>query len=435
MTSRVTTSEPCLREIEVTVGEDAIKSASDRAVNEARTQVALPGFRAGKVPLSVIEKKFGAQLRHDVLHDLIRDGIGDALKEHSIEPVSEPILIGQEEGSPNHHLPTTGPLVFSFKVEVKAEFELPEYKGVQAQRKLAPVTDAHVDEVLQRLRERAARYEPVEEGGYQAGDLVLGTLTLNVGSTNVCTDQDVQAIADYPVVARGVRLVDAEKAFEAAVAGAVLEVEADITEAHATVAVRGKRAAGRLSVTALRRKKQAELDDALAKEMGQESLDALKADIRMRLEADQKAKSDRQVVTDILDALLTRVDIPVANSPIDRMIERRARELAGQLVQSGTAASEALNKARAECESSRADLERDTRKWLLVEKIAKKEKIFCLEDDLDEVYQRLAAEHDTTPSKAREHYEGQGLVAELRAEVVERKCCEFLSANARIADA
>lgn len=434
MQTRVVKSEPCSREIEVTVAEEAIKGAYQRSMNEARAQVAIPGFRTGKVPLSVIEKKFGEQLRHDVLHDLIRDGVDSAMKEHAVEAVSEPQLLDQEEGSHHHKLPEAGPFIFSFKVEVKAEFDLPEYKGVQVTRKLEPVTDANVDEVLQRLRERAARYEPVEAGGYIAGDLVLGTLTLKAGTELVCENLDVQAIAEYPVVARGVRLVDADTVFAAALPGATLEISADITETHAKPELRGQRATGQLQVTALRRKNQAELNDALAKEMGQESLEALSIDIRTRLEAEHKVKSERQVITDILETLLTRVEIPVAKSPIDRMIERRAQDLARQLIQAGGDATSILSKARDQSETSRADLERDTRKWLLVEKIAKKEKIFCLEDDLDAMYQRAAAEHDTTPTKAREHYESQGLVAELRAEVVERKCCEFLSANARIAD-
>jgi trigger factor len=434
MQTRITKTEPCLREVEVTVDAEAIQSTLTRSLNEVRAQVALPGFRPGKVPMDVVKRKFGEQVRHDVLHDLMREGIEAGVREHTLEMVSEPELVDQEEGSAHHHLPESGPFVFSFRVEVKAAFELPEYKGIAVTRKLEPVGDAAVDEVVQNLRERASRFEPIEGGAYEPGDLLLGTLTLKAGSAQVCENLDVQAIAEYPVVARGVRLVDAQTAFKDAVAGATLSVSAEITPHHETKELHGKTATGELTVTALRRKKLPEISDELAKEMGKDSMAELRADISRRLEVDAKLKADRKVVTDILDTLLTRVEIPVAKGPLERMVARRARDLAQRLSETGAPAEAIMKKAREEAEATRGDLEKDTKKWLLVEKIAKKEKIFCLEDDLDAAFQDLARQHDVTPTKVREHYEQEGLVAELRAEIVERKCCEFLSANAQIAD-
>lgn len=434
MQTRITKSEPCLREIEISVDEETIQSTLQRSLNEVRTQVSLPGFRPGKVPMDVVKRKFGDQVRHDVLHDIMRDGIEKGVREHALEMVSEPELVNQEEGSAHHHLPEAGPFVFTFRVEVKADFELPDYKSITVQRTLEPVTDAAVDEVVQNLRERAARYEPLEGASYEPGDLVLGTLNLHAGNATVCENADVQAIAEYPVVARGVRLIDAEVSFKNANPGAVLEVSAEITPHHETKELHGKTATGKLTVTALRRRKLPEISDELAKEMGKESMAELRADISRRLEVDAKMKADRKVVTDILDTLLTRVEIPVAKGPLERMVLRRARDLAQRLMETGAPADAVMQKAREQAEAGRADLEKDTKKWLLVEKIAKKEKIFCLEDDLDAAYQDLARQHETTPTKVREHYEQEGLVSELRAEIVERKCCEFLSASAQIAD-
>ena len=94
--------------------------------------------------------------------------------------------------------------------------------------------------------------------------------------------------------------------------------------------------------------------------------------------------------------------------------------------------------AKAKAEEEKAaiteSVERDMRAWLLVEAIAKKEKIFCLEDDVDAALAEIAARHGAKPSAVREYYEQQGLIAEVRSEVVERKVCEFLRDQARIAE-
>ena len=120
---------------------------------------------------------------------------------------------------------------------------------------------------------------------------------------------------------------------------------------------------------------------------------------------------------------------------MDRLLERRTQQRTiHHQIEEGLSADEAKDKGEAERKEARAEIERDNRKWLIVEKISKKEKIFCLEDDVDESFQQLARENGVKPSMVREYYEQKGMIAELRAEIVERKVCEFLRDQAKISD-
>jgi trigger factor len=116
------------------------------------------------------------------------------------------------------------------------------------------------------------------------------------------------------------------------------------------------------------------------------------------------------------------------------MLKHRLERQALDLEEEGVSHEEAEIQAKAKEDEFRRAIERNSRGWFLVEKIAKKEKIFCLEDDVDQVIQGLAREHGAQPSAVRKYYEEKHMLGELRMEIIERKVCEFLLDQAKITD-
>ena len=434
MPSKLNDLGPCEKEISVTIPGEDVDAALQKQFGELRKQIVLPGFRPGRVPRGVLEKRFGDQVRHEVYHDLVREGVEEAIKEHEIEPVSEPEVAGGDDHD-SHQLPAEGPLEFSFKVEIKPEFDLPKYRGIEVTRRKEPVTEEQVDDVLARLADGHADWQPVEDDGcYEEGDLVSALASVKVGDHVVLDEQAVTFLPEQEIL-EGLEFKDAKKIAAESKIDDEIAITVKIPDAHADKEIAGRDGTGRLSIEGYKRRAVPAIDDAFAQTVGKENLAAFRADVGKELQEEHDKLADRDVVQSIINQLLEATEIPLAEGPTQRMLDRKAQQqVMHYQIEEGLSAEDAKAKVDAGMDEMRESIQRDTRAWLLVERIAQKEKIFCLEDDVDTSLAELAQRHDAKPSKVREYYEQQGLMAELRSEIVERKVCEYLRDQARIAD-
>src|SRR5262245_31846126 len=126
----------------------------------------IPGFRPGKVPPKVIKQRFKSQILHDVAHELIERAVGEALEERGVEPIAAPDIrdLKLEEGQP---------LTFTAEFDVVPSFDPGEFSSIEVRRPPVKVEEDAVDQALERLRERAARFEPVEGGAVGSGHTVV----------------------------------------------------------------------------------------------------------------------------------------------------------------------------------------------------------------------------------------------------------------------
>src|SRR3954463_14506762 len=149
-------------EIDSTIVDAEIDKVSKDYSKAAR----IPGFRPGKVPAKIVRQRFRDQILHDVAHGLIPRAVDEALRERGVEPVDTPDIrdVIVEEGQP---------LKFTATFEPVPPIEPGDYATLQLRRAGLQVADAAVDQALEGLRERGARYEPVEDRGVQQGDSVL----------------------------------------------------------------------------------------------------------------------------------------------------------------------------------------------------------------------------------------------------------------------
>src|ERR1700722_20940242 len=156
------------KNVRVEIPRDVVDAEVERHARSYLRKVRIPGFRPGKAPVRVIKQRFKDQILHDVAHDLIPPAVDDALRERGIEAVDTPDIrdVTVEEGRP---------LTFTASFDTVPPFEPGDYTTISLRRPSIRIDDEAVDRALQRLRDRAARYEPVEGRGVDAGD----TLTLD----------------------------------------------------------------------------------------------------------------------------------------------------------------------------------------------------------------------------------------------------------------
>src|SRR5437868_1157175 len=151
--------------LKVEIPTDIVNAGIDRIARDYSKKARVPGFRPGKAPARVIKQRFKSEILHDLAHDLIPRAVDDALRERGMEAVETPDIrdVNVDENQP---------LTFTASFDTVPPFETGDYGGLSLHRPVNAVAEEAVDIALQRLRDRAARFEPVEGRGVEHGDTV-----------------------------------------------------------------------------------------------------------------------------------------------------------------------------------------------------------------------------------------------------------------------
>src|SRR5689334_23295115 len=172
------------KNVRVEIPRDVVDAEIDRIAKDYSRKARIPGFRPGKAPARVVKQRFKEQILHDVLHDLVPRAVDDALRERGVEAVDTPDVrdVNIEEGRP---------LTFTASFDTLPPFDPGDFSTVLLRKPKVGIDDEAVNGALQRLRDRAARFEPVEGRGVDHGDTVTVDLTRRDASGKPESHSDV----------------------------------------------------------------------------------------------------------------------------------------------------------------------------------------------------------------------------------------------------
>ncbi|MGE0360836.1 MAG: trigger factor [Vicinamibacterales bacterium] len=314
------------RHLTVEIPTSEVESAIDRVTREYTKSARLPGFRPGKVPTTVVRQRFRAQILHDVAHDLIPRTIDQVLSARGVEPVDSPDVkdVVVEEGKP---------LSFTASFDVVPPFDPGEFGDIQLRRAAVAVDDDAVQATLERLRERAARFEPVEGGVGEGHTLVIDLERQTTGADGAAAPADrhekVSIEMGAPANPPGF-----DDKVQGMTVGETRSFTLDYPADYAVAELAGTSVAYTVHLKELRRRVVPALDDEFAKDLGEDldTLDALRARVRADLEAESKDASERQLRADLLKQLARRLPFPVPGALVDREVDRRVEEFARRLM-------------------------------------------------------------------------------------------------------
>src|ERR1700730_1265695 len=291
------------KNVRVEIPSDVVDAEIDRHARDYSRKARIPGFRPGKAPARVIKQRFKEQILHDVAHDLIPQAVDDALRERGVEAVDTPDVrdVTVEEGQP---------LVFTASFDTVPAFEPGDFTTIALRRPSSKVEDEAVGHALQRLRDRAARYEPVEGRGVDAGDTV--TLDLDrrdaSGASDTPKDGNVELGAKANPPGFDEQLLGME-------IGATKTFSVHYPPDYAITELAGTNGSYTVTVKGIKRRTVPELDDEFAKDLGAfETLDALRARAREDLEQEARHAADLEVRGELMKQLATRVPFEVPAS-------------------------------------------------------------------------------------------------------------------------
>ena len=409
------------KNVRVEISSDVVDAEIDRHARDYSRKARIPGFRPGKAPARVIKQRFKEQILQSVAQDLIPPAVDEALRERGVEAVDTPDVrdVTVEEGQP---------LVFTASFDTVPAFEPGDFTTISLQRPSSRVDDEAVDQALQRLRERAARFEPVEGRGVDAGD----TLTLDLdrrdpaGTTDSHKDVNVEIGAAANPPGFDEHLLGLE-------VGATRTFSIRYPPDYAIAELAGTDVEYTVALKALKRRKLPELDDEFAKDLGSfETLDALRARVREDLEQEARHGAEREVRGQLIKQLAARVPFDVPASLLERELDRRIEEFAHRLVDQKIDPNTAGIDWRAFRESQRDPAREAVASALVIEEVSRRERIEATDDEVDQEVARYAERMGRAPAALRAELEKERGLSRLRYGLRREKAIDFLMARATI---
>jgi trigger factor len=314
----------CAYEVKVSVPPANKQKQADEMYDELRHEAEVPGFRRGKVPRRIVEKRFAKAVRSEVDAKLVSAAFRKLVKDEDLKPIRFPDIEGLEEGKERKE---DEALEFTLKFEVAPKVELGKYRGVKVERPVVTVADSDVDEALEEIRSRYATFESLEKGKAAEGDQVVIDFNGLIDG-----EQFPGGSAEkYPYILGTKRFFpEFEKKLLGSKAGDELTCKVTLPEDTPNEDLRGKKAVFTINVRELKRRNLPELNDDFAKQVGAESVEALRERIVNQLREGSTQTSERIARSRALEAVVeaSKYEIPkiliedVARSHYEEEIRR-----------------------------------------------------------------------------------------------------------------
>ena len=415
----------------VEIESGVVDAEIDRVARDYSRAARIPGFRPGKVPPRVVRQRFRSQILHDVVHGLVPRAVDEALRERGVEPVDTPDIrdVVVEEGQP---------LKFTATFETVPPLDPGDYAAVTLRRPPSAVEDDAIEQALARLRERAARYEPVEDRPAERGDTAVVDLQRR---TVAKTGEEAAQPGGEPETLEAVSVDLGAPAnppgFDDHLIGAGPGAARQFTVAYpadyAIGELAGTEVAYDVTVKAIKKRVLPELDDEFAKDLGDfESLDALRQRVREDLAHEAEHAADRQLRGDLLKQLAARVPFEVPQSLVTREVDRRVEEFVRRLI------DQRIDPMRTNIdweefkEHQREPAIEAVRGALVLDEVARREGLNASEDEIAQEVERYAGRTGRSAAAVRAQLEKEGGLGRLYGGLRREKAIDFLLSRATI---
>lgn len=406
-----TGEEPGEKSLRVEVPVQRVAAAERRAAAEVAKQAKLPGFRAGKAPLTVVRRKFRGAIRENVLRELIGESWEAAIAQESLQPIADPRVrdLKFEDGAP---------VTFELLVEVKPTLELPRLGGYHLDRSVATVTDEMVDRQVDDVRRERAPWVPAEEERPRTGDLV---------SVSIATYEDAAAQdpRDYQLVlGQGQAIPDMEARLLDMRRGETADAEVRFPDDYPDETKRGQRRRVRITLQEIKQQQLPPLGDDFARELGDfDSLDALRAAVRADLEAEAAREADADIRRRLIDEI-----VAANNVQAPRPMVRRAL---GAFAQAYEVPDDRFERFVTEFGPL---AERQVKRELILDHVAQQQGLKATDEDLDKRIEDMARRRQVEPGQVYASLQKAGRLRELERTLTEEKVFAYLLSESTVRD-
>ncbi len=447
---------PCKKKVVVEVPEETIKEAADEQYRELRREAMLPGFRKGRAPRRLLEKRFGKETSEQIKVKLLAEASEAAIKDQKLDVLGDP-----EIDYEHLELPETGPLKFEFQIEIRPQFDLPSLEGIPVTRPKLEVTESQIDREIEQLQRWAGVWTPREGGTVERDDQIIAGVRQNLELTDEEKAKQAAQVegktegepaptylpeaetkldnAEIYVRPNGfVGSVPVEKLDELLVGAAVGDKKTTTVEIPKTYfreELQGRKINVEIEIKEIKYLKPAEVNEHFLSryevQSVQELRDKIRDNLQARLESQVRENMSEQVYQYLLDN--TKFDLPldIVSRQAHNVLQRQYMNLLSRGL-SRQQVDEQMEQLRA---GSEEQAKQQLKTFFIMDKVAEKLEIEVSEEEINGDIARVAIQRGQRPEKLKEQMERDGSLAQFRLDVRQGKCISKLLETANITEA
>lgn len=411
------------RRMRISVPNERFQQGIHARIRELSKTVNLNGFRHGKVPVVVIEKRFGAQVRDEVTNQLIRDTLAEAVQEHKLRPAHQPSVARDNSDASE--------FAYTATFEVLPEFPEIEVADLEINREVASATDADIDRMIDTLRRQRMSFRPVDRAA-ATGDFVAFEFAISAGDVRIPEqgmERGLTAIGQKAVMA------EIENALIGMVADESRQIEASFPAEYRDARIAGKTAQIDVKVTRINEGVMPEVDDAFALSFNiPGGVDAFRREVRQNLERELGQALSARLRGAVVEQLLKKYEgLGVPTSLVTNEAQSLQRQAIAEMTERAKRAGQPVPPEPA-VESLREMARRRVLAGLLLNELAIRNGLRLDENRVRSALSAIASTYEDPSEVVTMYQQDQRLMNGLRARVMDEQVAEWVAEHAKVTD-
>jgi len=420
---------PCKKRVSIEIPQESIKNATDEQYKNLRKEALVPGFRKGRAPRRLLEKRFGKETTEQVKLKLLADASESAVKDNKLQTIGEPDIDFEKI-----ELPAEGPLKFDFEVEVRPEFDLPLLEGIPVTRTKLQVSDEQIDDEIERLRKWSGVWTPRKDEAVENEDQIVADVVLKAEAAEEQKLDNVEIHVRQNGFVGAIPIEKLDELLVGAKAGDTKQTSVDVPKTYFREDYRGKKVDIQIAIKDVKWLKPAELDENFLKRLSVEDENELREKIHDMVQGQLETQGRTEMTEQIYDYLLKNTDFDL---PVDVVAEQATTLLRRQytsLIMRGLSREQIEEQMEQLRASSEQQAKEQLKTFFIMDKVADKLGIDVSEEEINGHIARLAVQRGQRPERMREEMVRDGSLAQFRLEVRQSKCIAKLLETAQITE-
>jgi len=414
------------RVIQVTLPEKDVQKKLKKAYDKLQKEAKLKGFRRGKVPRSIVEKSYKPQVEAEVGEKLVQDTYFDVIEKEKIDTVVHPEIL-------SHSYNEDGSFTYEAQVDIRPEFDVDDYKGVEVEKVDTEVTDDEISQEVEKIRKQIAPLKSVDDRAVEDGDIVVvdyqgfhkGNPMKQVKNENSSFE-----------VGSGQMGLEFEKKLIGMSKGDEAQHDVDFPEKHPNPVKKKKKVEFKVTLKDIKERILADLDDEFAKDVGKEfsTLEDLQNSIKEKLIKEKEEGAAGELTDRLMQAILKNYDFDVPKRLVDFEVEQMIKQTEEQLERSGMNLEAAgLSKEMLAQNNEPVAIQR-VRGDFILKKIAEKEEIKLNDEDMDRGFKRIGDQYNMSVAQVKEFFGSRDDLLPFMNELLNEKVLQFLRDEAKLVE-
>ena len=420
-------SSACLAKISFTVPSADLEREVERALKSVGSRAQMKGFRPGKVPVHVLEKSYGKEVRRETVQKYVREAYEQAVKDENLRPAAHPDIDGEKMD-----VLIGSDLTLDFELCLRPDIELSDTKGLELRVPKVDVEDEELDRALEEVRNRQSSAEKAEEGD-SLGEkgMALAKISFMLGDEILNEREGMRVGPEQPLP--GTDPEEYKKALVGAVVGDELNIPLTYTDDFPEEKARGESGICSLVLSEIYRIVPPD-DETMYKMFEAEDEEGMRVNALARLTEAKNEQRNQMIETQLLEQLLAMHPMEFPTQLVEKQVAGRIQALTEELANQGVPPEEAQARIGAETETGYETASKSLSALYLVEAIGQKEELKITDEDMMAELQSIAQRNNAPVDTVRDYYREQNLFPQLATELLEKKVRVFLRENATITE-